>query len=176
IEKAKRYYEQSFAIAQETQDQCSEGRVLGLLGTLAQIKGQREEAKQHYEQSLAIAQSVHDQYGKGLAHFYLGQLSACCDERTETCFHQALKLLREQDMMKYAEVALIFGILLIRQGDKHEDGRPLIEESLNLFAHMGLPNQKATNALMVQFECNDPAVGSPVQLSDKQVEGNRGNV
>lgn len=152
MREAKRCYEQGLAIAREVQDRCSEGRVLGLLGTLAEAQGMGEEAETSYQQSLVIAQNVQDRRGEGLALSYLGQLSARRErgEDAERFFRRALDLLREQDMLTYAEVALLFGAFLVRLGKRPEEGYALISESAQLSAHMGLPGDKEATILAAQ--------------------------
>lgn len=153
MEEAKRRYEHGLSIAREVQDQCSEGRVLGLLGTLAEARGLREEAETYYQQSLVIARNVHDRRGEGLALSYLGQLSARHErgEDTEKFFRRALDLLREQDMLTYAEVALRFGAFLVRQGNRLEEGYVFITESAQLSAQMELPGGKEAEILAQQL-------------------------
>lgn len=152
MEEAKRYYEQSLIIAREVQDQCSEGRVLALLGTLAEAQGMREEAETYYQQSLVIAQRVNDRRGEGLALSYLGQMSARRErkEDAEQFFRRALDLLREQDMLTYPEVALLFGAFLVRQGNRLEEGYAFITESAQLSAQMELPSKKEAEILAAQ--------------------------
>ena len=152
MEKAKRYYEQSVAIAREVHDQCSEGRVLGLLGELAEIAGDLEGAKQRYEQSLAVAQSVQDRRGEGLALAYLGRLSARSEKPADGFWRQALTLLREQDMVKYAELACDLGALLVRRGTR-EEGCTLILEAVQLSDRMELPAREEAHRLARQLGC-----------------------
>ena len=112
----------------------------------------REEAETYYQQSLVIAQNVHDRRGEGLALFYLGQMSARRErkEDAEQFFRRALDLLREQDMLTYPEVALLFGAFLVRQGNRLEEGYALITESAQLSAQMELPGKKEAEILAAQ--------------------------
>jgi len=154
MEKAKRYYEQSVAIAREVHDQCSEGRILGLLGELAEMAGDLEGAKQRYEQSLAVSQSVQDRRGEGRALAYLGWLSARSGEPADGFFRRALNLLREQDMVRYAELARDLGALLVRQGMR-EEGCALILESVQISDRMRLPAREEAHRLARQFGCGE---------------------
>lgn len=154
MEEAKRCYEQGLAIAREVQDQYSEGRILGLLGTLVEAQGMSGEAEAYYQQSLGIAQRVHDRRGEGLAYSHLGQMSARREkeEDAEQFFRRALDLLREQDMLTYPEVALLFGAFLVRQGNRLEEGYAFITESVQLSAQMELPSKKEAEVLTAQVE------------------------
>jgi len=157
LDVAEGYFRDALAIAHEVQDRWREGEMLAFLGDVARQREHLEEAEQDYQQSLSICREVQDRRGEGLALFGLGKLAQSRNQfdEAESYYAQAISTLRNaQDASASAKVAYDFGVYLIEQQDKHEEGCALLEQALRLYAEMGLPREQEVRETAQRLKCN----------------------
>jgi tetratricopeptide (TPR) repeat protein len=157
LEEAQRCYEQSLALHREMQGRRDEGVVLGLLGQLEHARGRLEEAEHYYEQSLVIRREVEDRRGEGVMLADLGLLAEDLGHPKEAKWHyqQGLDILRGQDAVNYAAALLAYGAFLIEHQEEHDEGCTMLLEAVQLYAKMGLPNEKVAREKMQRLGCKE---------------------
>ena len=96
-ERALDYCEQALQIFREIGDGNGEGMVLGILGWLNCILGQKKQALKYYEQALSIHRRVGNRGGEGIALNGLGLVHSMLGQKEQALdyYEQALSIRRE---------------------------------------------------------------------------------
>jgi tetratricopeptide (TPR) repeat protein len=157
-DQALRYLEQSLKIQRKIGGRAGEGTTLSNLSQIYTARGDYDRALRYLEQSLTIQREIGDRAREGttlnnMAHIHLQNEDV---EGAVASFAEALQLARQTG---YAQgiynVARDVGNLLCMVGEK-DTGLSLLRESVEAGRRMGAPGLEKVEALLAQFEGEDP--------------------
>jgi tetratricopeptide (TPR) repeat protein len=169
-------YGEALAIARETRDRRSEGRILGNLGSAHKELGQTETAIQHYESALRIHTETGNRGDEGLvlgnlgnAHEAMGRSIAAVD-----CYEKALEIHRE--VRNRRDEGIVLGNLggSLKSLGRLDEAIQCLESALEV--HLETGNRRSEGFVVRNLANVHRALGSPekaLELHERALEIHR---